>query len=121
MRYKYKTKVLSVYDGDTVTINFDLGFNVNIIEKCRLIGIDTPELRTKNKYEKTLGYKVRDYLRELILDKEVEVETHKEGKWGRYLVDIYIDGIHVNQHLIDLNYARVYDGGTREKWTLRYV
>ena len=46
-----KAKVVSVYDGDTVKCVFpkkDVKWN------CRLSGVDTPELRTRNKIEKNL-------------------------------------------------------------------
>ena len=48
-------KVVKVYDGDTITVVFPLKYKVKGIPilgqmykwNCRLIGIDTPELRTK--------------------------------------------------------------------------
>ncbi len=81
------------------------------------MGIDTPEIRTKNDKEKSLGIQARNFVRELILGQEIEIKTYKEGKFGRYLVDIYLDdGQKLNDLLVNMGYARRYDGGKREKW-----
>ena len=114
--YQYKAKVLEIYDGDSMTLLISVGFNIYLEEKVRLLVIDCPEIRTKNKKEKALAYEARDYLRELLLKKEVIIETEKEVKWGRYLVDVYFEGMHINKHLIDIGYAKKYDGGTKKPW-----
>lgn len=114
--YEYKAKVIDVYDGDTCTIVLDLGLNISKKEKVRLYGIDTPELRSKSIVEKDYAKMARDYLRELILGKEVTVRTHKTGKYGRYLVDIYLDSTHINNLLIQKRLAREYFGGKKEPW-----
>lgn len=41
--YVYECKVLNVVDGDTIDIELDLGFNIKMKERVRLIGVDTPE------------------------------------------------------------------------------
>ncbi|WP_452221378.1 thermonuclease family protein [Lacinutrix salivirga] len=105
--YHYKAKIISVYDGDTVTAIVDLGFLHSQEMKLRLLGIDTPEMRGPEKVE---GKKVRDILREMILDKEVEIHTYKDkqGKYGRYLASIVLDGLDVNQWLVDNGHAEPY-------------
>ncbi len=51
--YEYRTKVSRVVDGDTVDVDIDLGFGVWMKkERIRLLGIDTPESRTRDKEEK---------------------------------------------------------------------
>jgi len=114
--YEYLAKVIDVYDGDSCTILIDLGFNLTLKEKCRLYGIDTPELRSNNLQEKELAKKARDYLKELVLNKTVTIETHKEGKYGRYLVNLYIGNILINDMLVAEGYAKPYYGGKRESW-----
>jgi micrococcal nuclease len=86
--YNYwNVKILSVYDGDTVTADIDLGFYFHFTKaKLRLYGIDTPELRGP---EREAGIAARDYLRELILGQEVRIETHGKGKYGRWLATIW--------------------------------
>ena len=105
--YNYKAKIIAVYDGDTVTAVVDLGFLHSQEMKLRLYGIDTPEMRGPEKAE---GKKVRDIVREMILDKEVEIQSYKDkqGKYGRYLANIVIDGIDLNQWLVDNGHAKPY-------------
>lgn len=114
--YEYKAKVIDIYDADTMTLEIYLGFHITVVEKVRLLGIDTPELRTKNLKEKELGYEARDYLCDLILGKEIIVTTEKQGKFGRYLANIFYDDININNELIRLGYAHPYDGGKRKPW-----
>ena len=57
--YEYRVKkVYKVVDGDTIDVDIDLGFNISFFQRVRLAGIDTPESRTKNLYEKKLGLEV---------------------------------------------------------------
>ena len=115
--YKVEGKVVSVYDGDSVKIIFPF-HNENYKWTCRLSGIDTPELRTKNEKEKKYGYKVRDILRTKILNKIVTVICGDFDKYGRLLTTIICneDNCNVNEWLVENNYAVVYDGGTKQKW-----
>lgn len=46
MLYHYAAQVVSVYDGDTITVDIDLGLEVWLKgQKIRLLNIDTPEVR----------------------------------------------------------------------------
>ena len=111
-----KAKVVSVYDGDTVKIAFPL--NKKMYRwNCRISGVDTPEIRTKDPDEKAMGYKVRDVLSEKILNKVVKVVCGRFDKYGRLLIDIYINGISIGEWLISNGYAFQYDGGTKQSWS----
>lgn len=114
--YSTLGKVVDVYDGDTCKICFkwhDTIYKWN----CRLEGVDTPELRTKNVLEKSWGYKARDELRKLILDQVVRVDCGEFDKYGRLLVDIELpDGKMVSKWLIEEGLAFQYDGGTKKDW-----
>ena len=96
-----------MYDGDTVTLDISLGFGVTMREKIRLLGINTPEVRGKEKLD---GLISRDRLRELINGKDIIIATHKDkgGKYGRLLATIYLDGVDINQQLIDEGLAKPY-------------
>ena len=75
--YTYKAIIVSVYDGDTVTADVDLGFEVWLKgQTLRLLNIDTPEVRGKEKAE---GIVSRDALRARILGKEVKVAVFADG------------------------------------------
>ena len=89
--YIYKAIVKSVYDGDTITVDIDLGLGVWVRgEKLRLYGINAPEIRGKEKAE---GIKSRDTLRGLIDRNPIIIETikDKKGKYGRYIAKVYIE------------------------------
>jgi len=111
----HEGKIVNVYDGDTVKIVMKM-FGKFYRFNCRIEGVDTPELRTRNKKEKEMGIMVRDKLRTKILDKMVKVKCGKFDKYGRLLVDIIIDNTSITKWLIDNNYAFSYDGGTKKSW-----
>ena len=106
--YEYKAKVTKVYDGDTITVDFHLGFGIIIkSQKIRLLGINTPEVRGESKPE---GIISRDALRARILGKIVTIKTHKDkkGKYGRWLGEVFMEEENINQWLLAEGYARVY-------------
>ena len=109
-------RIVKVYDGDTCTILFRWK-KQNIKTSCRIIGIDTPELRTKNKVEKELGYKAKEFLVNLIFEKVLRVKFGKDGKYGRPLVEIFLhNGQSISDIMISSGHAKPYFGGTKQKW-----
>ncbi len=118
--YVYRCRIEKpedVYDGDTVTVTIDLGFNIDFGElTLRLHGIDAPEMRGPEKIE---GRKSRDWLRERLAGREFIVQTirDRKGKYGRYLAIIWIDGINVNEEMVQLGLAekRDYDRPRRKR------
>ena len=125
--YEYKVKITRVVDGDTVDAEVDLGFDTFIKDRISLMGLDTPESRTRNKKEKALGLAAKAYLKELLKENKGDIilRTSKEGKgkFGRILGTLLIyDGkTNVNQMLIDEGHARDYFGGSKDEqgeWTV---
>lgn len=109
-------KVVSVYDGDTIRVVFP--FLGRLYKwNCRLDGVDTPELRTKNALEKEFGYFVRDKMRDKILNKVIYIECGNFDKYGRLLITPYCKGINISKWLIDSGYAFQYGGGKKESWS----
>jgi|TARA_Y100000782_G_C10139429_1_gene246526 micrococcal nuclease len=107
--YLYQAYVTDVYDGDTITCDINLGFGIKYTkQKIRLYGIDTPELRGEEREE---GLRVRDYVREKILNKNIILHSYRDskGKYGRYLGDIYYDNINLNKELLEKKMAKKYD------------
>lgn len=108
--YHYKAKVTEVYDGDTITVEIDLGLHTYLKdEKVRFNRINAPELRGPEKEE---GIKSRDFLREQILGKDIVLETLKDksGKYGRYLGEIHLKVsedkyININDLLVEKGFA----------------
>ena len=117
--YEYKCKLIKVVDGDTVDAEIDLGFKVYIKERIRLMGIDTPESRTRNKAEKSWGMAAKNRLKELLKETKGEftltTKIQKKGKFGRVLGTIIIDGKDANQTLMEEQLAIPYTGGNKEE------
>jgi micrococcal nuclease len=120
--YEYFVKeVKNVVDGDTIDVIIDLGFDILFSSRVRLAGIDTPESRTKDKAEKTLGLESKEYLKKHLKDaKSVVIKTEKMNsteKFGRILGWIYINGDteSVNDKMINDGYAWGYLGETKIK------
>jgi|TARA_R110000824_G_scaffold156625_1_gene329787 micrococcal nuclease len=115
--YAYNAYVVSVYDGDTITVILDMGMGVQKKAKCRLYGIDTPEIRGKTVREKTAAKVARDRVRELVNEKTVLIQSlTKPDKYGRLLVKVWINDIYINDLLIEEGLARAYDGGKKSPW-----
>jgi endonuclease YncB( thermonuclease family) len=110
-------KCVSVYDGDTVTVKF-LYRGECLKYKVRLMGIDTPELRTKNAQEKELSQKIREHVAIMILNKIIKLKCYDFDKYGRILADIYVSDICVNEYLLSRKFAVRYDGDTKTDFSL---
>jgi len=107
--YFYKGLVTKVYDGDTFTIDIDLGLSTWIKgEKIRLHRINAPEVTGK---EKPKGIKSRNYLRKLILNKTIYFRSIKDRKekYGRYLAEVFIEKegklVNLNDEMVKKKYA----------------
>ena len=119
--YEYKCKVNKVIDGDTVDVDIDLGFGVVLTdERVRIMGIDTPESRTRDKIEKLFGLASKKRLKEL-LSKQCVLKTEinkngedMKGKFGRVLGDfVAADGRMITDILIKEGYAVPYHGQSK--------
>lgn len=102
---QYRARIVSVYDGDTITADVDLGLGIELTnQKFRLLGVDTPELRGE---ERELGLQVRDEVRKLLPEgSEVLLITDrdKKGKYGRWLVVVIANNLNVNEWLVSKGY-----------------
>ncbi len=108
--YAYSIRVASVYDGDTIRADIDLGFGTRLMNKSiRLHGINTPEVRGDSR---EAGLAARDRVRELILGAEgIVLHSIKDGagKYGRYLGRIRMaDGRVLNDVLLAEGHAVEY-------------
>jgi micrococcal nuclease len=109
--YEYRAIVRDVHDGDTITVDVDLGWNVwRHHEPLRLAGIDAPELNTD------AGKAARVYLAGLLpLGAEVVIRTErdKDDKFGRMLASIFPVGgptYAINEALIRGGHAKAWNG-----------
>ena len=129
--FVYRGSVDRVYDGDTIWVTLDLGFDMLFRCSIRLKGIDTPESKInikkhpERKKEKALAKIAKKRMKELC-GKEVWVESKKllkgstkdnvkestaKEKYGRVLGNIYqMDGTNIADVLIREGYAIKYRG-----------
>ena len=123
--YEYRCRVIKVIDGDTVDVDIDLGFDIVLRdERVRIMGIDTPESRTRDKVEKKFGLASKARLKELIGGKSgpiLKTQINKKGedmrgKFGRILGDFVTeDGRMVTDILVEEGHAVAYFGGSKEE------
>ncbi len=112
------SKVISVYDGDTFRVDIAslppiVGKNIAI----RVNGVDTPEIRGKCLYEKNLALEARDFVRgKLANAKEIKLTNLQRGKYFRVVANVLVDGVSLEQELIDNKLAYEYDGGKKLSW-----
>ena len=120
--YEYRAKVIKVIDGDTVDVDIDLGFGISLNnERVRIMGIDTPESRTRDKVEKKFGLASKARLKEL-LGKTTVLKTQinkkgedMKGKFGRVLGDFVTEnGKMVTEVMIKEGHCVPYFGGSKE-------
>ena len=127
--YRYNVTVTRIVDGDTVDVDIDLGFGmVYKKQRERMMGIDTPESRTKDLEEKFYGKQAKKFLTSLLKETEVELVSHDKGKFGRILGELFItvkenedtryeiaNKKSVNQMMIDNYHAVPYFGQSKDE------
>ena len=127
--FTYAAKLIEVIDGDTVDLLIDLGFGVHVKERCRLYGIDAPEMPTES------GKAAKAYLETLLgeVTGELFVATRKmtrkpkekTDKYGRYLAVLY-DGYYdieadagktkIDMMRTSINFEMAYAGHAKERY-----
>jgi len=107
--YEYRAYVRKIYDGDTITVDIDLGFDIILHkQKIRLLRINTPEVRGE---QREASLKSRDALRLKIGSKWIVIKTQqdKKGKYGRWLGEIWLEDECINDWLLSEGHAVVYE------------
>ena len=122
---EYDVVVIKVVDGDTVDVDIDLGFGVVLAnERVRIMGIDTPESRTRDLVEKKFGLAAKAKLKD-ILGKKAILKCEKydaKGKFGRILGDFSTaDGQMATKILIETGHAVAYFGGSKDEVQAKHM
>ena len=113
--FEYIAKVIKVTDGDTIKCIVDLGFDVSVKATFRFAKIDTPEIYSPSCEAELLhGLQAKEFLYDLIYDKEIRIVSGKvtkkirkrkkmtKGKYGRWICDLFLlDGTDIQQLLKD--------------------
>lgn len=121
--YEYNCTLTYWVDGDTCDVDIDLGFGVVLKDqRVRLMGINTPETRTRDEEEKRLGNLATNYCKSRIPEgKKCRIRTFKDGKgkFGRILGEMLygltdektkeVTWHNLNQKLLDEGHAVPYE------------
>ena len=98
-----KINSTKVIDGDSIEINK---------HRIRLMGIDAPEYhqycKDKNKKKYSCGIESKQYLINLLKDKEVVCKIHKKDQYDRDLCTCYADNVNINATMVKQGQALVY-------------
>lgn len=100
--FTYTAELVRVIDGDTVVLDIDLGFHTwRRGERYRLARINAPELKTPD------GPAARDHLSSL-LGIPLVASTSKADNFGRYLVELSVGGLNLNDAMMADGFAVSY-------------
>jgi micrococcal nuclease len=123
--YHYNASLVRVIDCDTIVVNIDLGFDLELKNRTlRLKGIDAYETkrnsRAKKQSEKfgiTLDEVVKkgkdstEKLKALLQNKQLVINTIETDSFGRWLAEVYVKDIEIslNNYLLQENMAVIYE------------
>ena len=113
--YEYRAKLVKVHDGDTVTLDIDIGFGFCVRKPCRLFGINAPELKDRPVEAAQSRHRLADLLGDApascTTPWSIVCRSHKDAteKYGRILVTLINGkGVCVNDRLIEEGFATKY-------------
>ena len=107
--YTYSASLDRIIDGDTIEATIDLGHSVFMKRTLRLLGYDSPEIRTRDDQEKVAGLEAKKFL-ESILTKNLVVRTVKKDSFGRWLSEVWYQSadewVSVSESMIKHGYIK---------------
>ena len=113
----YDAQLVRVVDGDTIEVDVELWPGLLQRVKIRLIGVNTPEKRTRLQCEKIAGIAATEFTQEFVEKGAITVDNVHNGKFaGRVLGNVFVDGHSLSSALLVSGHARVYGGGKRQPW-----
>ena len=122
--YEYYCEVTKIVDGDTLDVDIDLGFATKLTkQRIRMLGIDTPESRTRDLEEKSRGLLSKEFLINLCpVGSKIRLHSHGKGKFGRILGEIFTpEGeVSINKQMCDEGYAVEYYGGSKDELSAKH-
>lgn len=110
----FPAQITRVIDGDTLELIIDTGMHTRRIERCRLLGVDTPELFRGSLEERQQGRIAKAFVEEWVKNSSGPQEfsflirTRKDpDSFGRYLCDVWsrVTGTCINDILVAQGYG----------------
>mgnify|MGYP002377449583 FL=1 len=109
--------VVSVYDGDSLTVQALVWPGHTVTTAVRLAGVDAPEIKGRCEEEKAAALAARDHLRSLVQDGRVFLWNVQVEKYGRALAAVSLnDGRDVAAEMLAGGFGRPYGGEKRAGW-----
>ena len=118
-KWAFPAKIVKVVDGDTVDLVLDTGLHTTRTERCRLLGVNAPEMKGNSRLE---GEASRLWVVQWFQDAAAFQSTPDQIEWpllvetlkdpdvfGRYLVTIYrkADGSNLNYQIVESGFAKL--------------
>ncbi len=107
--WQYRAKLIRVVDADTLDLAVEVGFRIAFTDRFRLYGIDAPERGQVGWGEGKSALEGR-----LPVGAAVTIETYhpkerdERDSFGRWLATIHLNGVNINQWLIEQGHAKEY-------------
>ena len=100
--------VIRVIDGDTIEVNVK-----GVVERVRLIGVDTPEIVGSRKSVQCFAAEASDFLKSMlpggtIVTLESDISQDNRDKYGRLLRYVYRGDVLVDEEIIQEGYGFEY-------------
>ena len=120
--YYYNAELVRVVDCDTIDVNLDLGFDIELKKvRLRLLGIDAFETKRNSRAKKQSlaegksldeivahGKAGTAWLMVYLSGKDLIVHTIKKDSFGRWLATVYANDENLNLKLLSEGYAKEY-------------
>ena len=107
--YQYTGEIISTTDGDTIHLTMDLGMRMYYKTSCRLAGINAPELKSTDEAIRAKAIAAKEYLATLLpAGTKVILDSKSLDKYGRAIVVITLNGLNINDKMIESGNAIIY-------------
>lgn len=105
--FTYEGVVTNIVDGDTVDIDIKIAIDLKYLRRCRLLGLNCPELHKDGQREQ--GASAKEFTSQRLLNQKVTITLTKADAFGRWLVNIILpNGTDFNKELIASGHAVPY-------------
>ena len=84
---------------------------INVVYDLWALTLQSHEQEIKKRKQR--GLAAKQWLIDRLEYKEVEMQSHGTGKYGRVLGELFVEGVNINQLMVEKGHATEYDGGKR--------
>lgn len=114
---EYTATCVKVYDGDTAHFTFEPFAGAGVFRFiCRMTGYNSAEIKGGSEEEHRAAVKARDALAGRILNKEVRLVAGNFDKYGRPLVNVFLDNENINEWMLRSGNGKPYAGCGQKNW-----